>query len=203
MSTLKTFGASLLKNPFKFNKYLKEELQKEYEKVDAENIAATYTEWLIYMAIGVFSKLVLAAAMSAFDEDDDELTLSKGAAIFSLNMLNRFQNDISFYLNPLEAGRLVDNPIPAYYLQDKGQKLYDSVGRLFDDRPMEIQSGIYEGWWWPVRDAVKLTPGVIGFDKLYRTASADLQTGKKVTDFSVFSNEDIFDRALGLKKEED
>ena len=203
LSTVKAFGAAMLKNPFKFNKYLKQELQKEFDKVDAENIAATYSEWLIYMTIGVFSKLMLAAAMSAFDEDDDELTLAKGSAIFSLNMLNRFQNDISFYLNPLEAGRLVDNPIPAYYLQDKGQKLYDSVGRLFDDRPMEIQSGIYEGWWWPIRDAVKLTPGVIGFDKLYRNATANLQTGKKVTDFSVFSDQSMIDSMLGLKKEKE
>ena len=203
LSTLKSFGAALLKNPFKFNKYMKQELQKEYEKVDAENIAATYTEWMIFMALGIFSKLMLAAAQSAFGDDDDELTAAKASAIFSLNMLNRFQSDIGFYLNPLEAGRLVDNPIPAYYLQDKGQKLFDSVGRLFDDRPVEIQSGIYEGWHWLGRDAVKLTPGVIGFDKLYRYASADLKSGKKVTDFSVFSDESVIDKVFGLAKEKE
>ena len=119
-------------------------------------------------------------------------------------MLKRFEGDLSFYVNPLEASRLVQNPIPAYYLQDKGSRLFDSLGRIFDDRPMEIQSGIYEGWWWPARDAVKLAPGVAGLDKIYRNMSADISTGRKVKDdFTVFSPGDMYDKALGTDKKED
>lgn len=203
LSTTKTFASSFLKNPFKFNKIMKEKLQEEYEKVDAENIAATYTEWIAYLTVSLMSKLLILWASSALD-DEDELTPKKAAVIFALNMLKRFENDLGFYVNPFEASRLVDNPVPAYYLQEKGTRLFDSIGRIFDDRPMEIQSGIYEGWWWPARDAVKLTPGVIGLDKIYRNISADLQSGKKVKDdYTVFSRGDIYDKMLGIDKKED
>ena len=89
-------------------------------------------------------------------------------------------------------------------MQEKGTRLFDSIGRIFDDRPMEIQSGIYQGWWWPARDAVKLTPGIIGLDKIYRNISADLQSGKQVKDdYTVFSRGDIYDKMLGIDKKED
>jgi hypothetical protein len=203
LSTTKTFASSFLKNPFKFNKIMKEKLQEEYEKVDAENISAAYTEWIAYLTIALMSKLLVLWASKSLD-DEDELTAQKGAVIFALNMLKRFEGDLSFYVNPLEASRLVQNPIPAYYLQDKGSRLFDSLGRIFDDRPMEIQSGIYEGWWWPARDAVKLAPGVAGLDKIYRNMSADISTGRKVKDdFTVFSRGDVYDKALGIDKKED
>ena len=203
LSTTKTFASSFLRNPFKFNKIMKEKLQEEYEKVDAENIAAAYTEWIAYLTISLMSKLLILWANSALD-DEDELTAQKGAVIFALNMLKRFENDLGFYVNPLEASRLVDNPIPAYYLQEKGTRLFDSIGRIFDDRPMEIQSGIYEGWNWIGRDALKVIPGAIGVDKIYRNITADLATGKKVEDdYSVFSRGDIYDKALGIDKKED
>jgi len=203
LSTSKTFAASFLKNPLKFNKIMKEKLKEEYETVDAENIAAVYTEWVAFLTVALMSKLLILWAQSAL-EDEDELTAQKGAVIFALNMLKRFENDLGFYINPFEASRLVDNPIPAYYLQEKGTRLFDSIGRILDDRPLEIQSGIYEGWWWPVRDAVKLTPGVIGLDKIYRNISADMATGKKVKDdYTVFSRGDIYDSMLGIKEKED
>lgn len=203
LSTAKTFAMSFIKNPLKFNKIMKEKLAEEYEKVDAENIAAVYTEWIAYLTVALMSKLLILWAQSALD-DEDELTAQKGAVIFALNMLKRFENDLGFYVNPFEASRLVDNPIPAYYLQEKGTRLFDSIGRILDDRPLEIQSGIYEGWWWPVRDAVKLTPGVIGLDKIYRNISADMETGKKVKDdYTVFSRGDIYDSMLGIKEKED
>ena len=207
LGTAKTFAASMLKNPFKFQKIMKEQLMEDYEKVDAENIVSVYAEWMMYMTVALMSKLMLLAAQQAFgdDDDDDELTVAKGSTIFALNMLSRFQNDLTFYLNPLEAGRLVDNPIPAAYLQEKATKLFDSIGRVLDDRPLEVQSGIYEGWWWPTRDAIKLIPGLTGIDKIYRNMSADLSTGKKVVgDFTVFSEGDLLDKALGIdEKEED
>ena len=203
LSTTKTFASSFLKNPFKFNKIMKEKLLEEYEKVDAENISAAYTEWIAYLTVSLMSKLLVLWAMSAF-EDDDELTAQKGAVIFALNMLKRFENDLGFYINPLEASRLVDSPIPAYYLQEKGSRLFDSLGRIFDDRPIEIQSGIYENWWWPVRDGIKLAPGVVGIDKIYRNMAADMASGKKVgDDFTVFSKGDMYDKMLGIDKKED
>lgn len=205
LGTVKTFAKAFSKNPAKTLKLFKEELAKEYEKVDAENIASVYGEWVAYTTLSLLGKLMILAASSMFDDDDEEFSVGKGSIIFALNMLNRFQNDLAFYTNPLEASRLIDNPVPAYFLQEKGTRLFDSLGRIFDDRPIEIQSGIYEGWWWPARDAVKLVPGIAGIDKVYRNMSADLATGRKVgSDFTVFSDGDLIDKALGIdKKEED
>jgi len=80
-------------------------------------------QWGIGMMLAYYG---LSLILNAFGDEDDE---EKFGIITTMNMLNRAQGDISLYLNPTEAKRMIDNPFP---MINSLYKVYKIIPKMFE-----------------------------------------------------------------------
>jgi len=127
----------------------KERLGKRFTEVDAANMRAFTTEVMVYIAM-----TALIALLKAQYDDDEE---KEGLAIFTLNQLNRWQNDISFYINPLEAKRIITSPLPFLKVFYRTAKIGAGLPGLFDDTN-DIEWGPFDKVDPTIVDMIKIVP---------------------------------------------
>lgn len=109
-------------------------------EVDVINMKKTAME--LSMWIGAFVVgLTLKSLTGEWDDDDPE----KEAANFVINQLTRAQTDIAMYVNPLEAMKIVQDPVPALKTLKHTQALLSETARLFTDDSLEYEQGVHKG----------------------------------------------------------
>ena len=102
---------------------------KSWEK---SNIKRTITE-IAYTALSFGFGLALMEALRSAGDDDDKKNLPM--LILTYQML-RLNSELLFYINPIEAGKIVSNPAASISLVEKAYKL---LVQLFD--PLEEYKG--------------------------------------------------------------
>lgn len=178
-NTGKVYGQffKAMAKPLKYKSRFKQNLRDTgFSEVDSSNITSVFTEWMLKAQLG----LLITLLFNFMDDDDDDN--KRMALVASMNMLRRLENDLGFYLDFTETGRTLDNPIPAMYIFKNYEKLTDSLGRAFDEESAYVQSGYYEGWWWPARAGIKLMPLAVSVDRTLRYFHVDIQTGNFIQD---------------------
>jgi len=164
--------------PHKYKSRFREKLEdRGMSDVDTANISAVFSEYLMKSTLA----LTMLLLYNMYDEDDDQA--KKNAIIVALNLSRRFEKDIAFYSDITEQGRTLDNPLAVMRITQGFQKFVDSVDRVMDDgRDSYLQSGFYEGWWAPTKEAFRYLPGLTAIDQTRRYLNLDVMSGNMIED---------------------
>ncbi len=115
--TIKQLGRKLLYRKTQFD-------QAGYAKEDAANMRKNMTE--LYMLMGLAGITLLLRASI----DDEEKKKDVKVTNFLINQMTRLQTDISFYTNPMEAEKLVQNIVPMMSLGQEAGQWFTDVAKL-------------------------------------------------------------------------
>lgn len=136
--------------------------------LDAANIRKDMVEFRILLGCLAASWLI---ALMVQDDDDEEGVTTK-AAFYALNTIGRMQQDLTYFANPGEAKKLLDNMVPVLRLYKDGSDLFTSFGKTVvgDD---EITQGIYRGWNRTGKEFAEILPVTNAALKMYGTFKED------------------------------
>lgn len=84
----------------------------------------------------------LAALGSGLDDEDD---IRKKGLNFLSNQMSRMKTDILMYTNPLEALKIIQDPVPALRTLTNFKRVGDAFYDTIIDGTPEYENGIYEG----------------------------------------------------------
>lgn len=124
-------------------------------ETDAANMRKNLMELYILTGLATLGLIIRYAADL---DDEDEEGLGEYALNFLVNQSVRVRTDILFYTQPSEFERLNSNIFPAFKLMQDAREWMDAVSRLWDDRPLEVQSGPLEGMNWIFRETLEGLP---------------------------------------------
>lgn len=142
----------------------------KYTKTDIANMKKNVTELSVYLSlIGV--GLLLSAIKDA-SSDDEEAKKRKYIANFLINQVNRLQDDIMFYFNPVSFETITRNSIPAATLIIDIAQFVDASHRFMLGED-EIQSGYNAGQSRLLRESSQLFPLGTSFYRLYNSTRTE------------------------------
>ena len=155
------YSNSWLKNWTPLDKYVDGNgVIKDYDIANMKRVAM---EMSIY--IGLYTTvLALKALASDWDDDDPR----KYAVNLLLNQGTRLRTDVLMYLNPLEAQKLIQDPIPSIKIITDFSKWTSAVSKTIIDGSPEYETGIFRGHNRILRTTLGLFPLV---SQPYRTGS--------------------------------
>lgn len=133
---------------------------KDYDIANMRRLAME-----INMFIGMYT-VVLTMSMLAGDWDDDDPR--KWAANLLLNQGSRLRSDILMYINPVEAKKLIQDPIPSMKILTDYFKFQEAVKKTVIDGSPEYETGMYEGHNRMLRTGLNMFPLV---SQPYKTGS--------------------------------
>ncbi len=164
--------------PHKYKSRFKERLEdRGMSDVDTANVSAVFSEYLMKSTLA----LTMLLLYNMYDEDDDQS--KKNMIIGALNLSRRFEKDIAFYSDITEQGRTLDNPLAVMRLAQGFEKFSNSINRVMDDsKDPYLQSGFYEGWWAPTKEAFRYLPGLTAVDQTRRYLNLDVMSGNMIED---------------------
>jgi hypothetical protein len=133
-----------------FDAYLKELGASE---LDVENMRANIKE-LDFL----FTSMIVAIALTSLkkgDDDDDSYTVN-----FLINLMNRTQQDLSFFMWPPSAMSIIKDPIPLYKtIQEAGDVLTAGLNFLDSSKDPRFTRGVNEGelrLWKEIKDLLPI-----------------------------------------------
>ena len=155
------YSNSWLKNWTPLDKYVDGNgVIKDYDIANMKRVAM---EMSIY--IGLYTTvLALKALASDWDDDDPK----KYAVNLLLNQGTRLRTDVLLYLNPLEAQKLIQDPIPSIKIITDFSKWTSAVSKTIIDGSPEYETGTFRGHNRILRTTLGLFPLV---SQPYRTGS--------------------------------
>jgi len=106
--------------------------EKGFTPEDAANMRKNLNEMIIYMMLIILSSLG--------SDDDDEREKGGKMANLLLNLGNRMETDILFYVNPVETHKILKSILPAMGLAKNIDEITTAIVRQFGDNP-DIMSG--------------------------------------------------------------
>lgn len=126
------------------------------------------------MEINIFiGTMVVMLAMKALSSDMDDDDPKKWAINLLINQGTRLRTDVLMYINPLEAQKIIQDPIPAMRLLVNFAKFTDAVDKSVWEGSPEYESGMYQGH----NRILKTTLGMIPLlSQGYRSTSQVWQT---------------------------
>ena len=155
------YSNSWLKNWTPLDKYVDGNgVIKDYDIANMKRVAM---EMSIY--IGLYTTvLALKALASDWDDDDPK----KYAVNLLLNQGTRLRTDVLMYLNPLEAQKLIQDPIPSIKIITDFSKWTSAVSKTIIDGSPEYETGTFRGHNRILRTTLGLFPLL---SQPYRTGS--------------------------------
>lgn len=132
------FKNSILKNSSPLEKLLNGDSNiKDYDVANMKRLAME-----LNIFIGMYTA-VLALRLLAGEWDDDDP--KKYAVNLLLNQGTRLRTDILMYISPVEAKKLIQDPIPSMKILSDFYKFKDAVTKTVIDGSPEYEAGVYEG----------------------------------------------------------
>lgn len=110
---------------------------KDYDVANMKRMAME-----LNLFIGMYLT-VLALRMIAGEWDDDDS--KKYAVNLLLNQGTRLRTDILMYINPMEAKKLIQDPVPSMKILSDFGKFREAVTKTIIDGSPEYEAGMYEG----------------------------------------------------------
>ena len=140
--------------------------------LDAANMKKNMIE--MYSLIVLF--VTITALTKAFGDDDDDE--SEHLAFYAfLNMAGRLQQDLTYFVNPAEAHKLVENAIPVLKLYKDFQQLGGAMVKTIEGKPT-YQSGLFADWSRVGKESAEFLPITNGALKFYKIFNSDMTEGK-------------------------
>lgn len=106
----------------------------EFQRQYLANIRSTLKE--IILIISLMS--LIASLHLAWDDDDESLT---GYQRLTLNMLSKFENELTFFWNPSSASDLLNKPFPVIQTLTDVQKFASHISKELFNQSQEIITG--------------------------------------------------------------
>jgi hypothetical protein len=116
----------------------------DLKEVDIKNVRKVLAEMKAYT--GLF---ILMLTLQGMIDDDDQDEAHEYAARYTLNLLFRVRQDITFYLDPATATNIVNNPMPV-------MRTFTDFSRAADSSMKALQDPDYRGQ--PLRNWTKNIP---------------------------------------------
>ena len=155
------YSNSWLKNWTPLDKYVDGNgVIKDYDIANMKRVAM---EMSIY--IGLYTTILALKALASDWDDDDP---KKYAVNLLLNQGTRLRTDVLLYLNPLEAQKLIQDPIPSIKIITDFSKWTSAVKKTIIDGSPEYETGTFRGHNRILRTTLGLFPLV---SQPYRTGS--------------------------------
>lgn len=160
------FGNKWMANFTPIDKYIQG--NENVRAVDIANMKRLAMELNIF--IGSLVVMLAAKALAEGLDDDDP---KKWGINLLINQGTRLRTDVLMYVNPLEAKKLIQDPIPSMKILTDVAKFKDAVDKTIIQGSPEYESGIYQGHNRIFRNTVNLIPGL---SQGYRISSQTFQT---------------------------
>lgn len=171
LQVLKNFlaiGNNKFKNFTPLDKYAQG--NENLEPVDIANMKRVAMELNILIGM-TMTMIALKALASGFDNDDPR----KWALMIAINQGQRLKTDVLMYINPLEAKKIIQDPIPAMKLLTDVSKFLDAGQKTVFEGSPDYTTGVYAGHSRLFKSFVSLFPG---------TAQGYRTLGQATQDFS-------------------
>lgn len=108
-------------------------------EIDAANLRRASMEMLLFINLNLAMTIIM---LMVGDLDDDDP--KKYAYNLMINNGLRLKTDIAFYVNPVEARKLIKDPIPAISIVKDVFNWIDSIGKLVIGQD-EYEAGVFQG----------------------------------------------------------
>ena len=132
------YSNSWLKNWTPLDKYVDGSgVIKDYDIANMKRVAM---EMSIY--IGLYTTILALKGLASDWDDDDP---RKYAVNLLLNQGTRLRTDVLLYLNPLEAQKLIQDPIPSIKIITDFSKWTSAVSKTIIDGSPEYETGTFRG----------------------------------------------------------
>ena len=136
--------------------------------LDAANIRKDMIEMYILLTCIALSTI----AALAIDDEDDEDSVGYMAGIFTINMVGRLQQDLTYFANPGEAKKLQDNLLPILRLSKDFVDVSNSFYKTYNG-DSEVTQGVFRGWNRIGKESAELLPVTNTAMKMYSTVKQD------------------------------
>jgi hypothetical protein len=160
------FGNKWMSNFTPIDKYIQG--NENITSTDIANMKRLAMELNIFLA----SLVVMLAAKALADGLDDDDPRKWGINLL-INQGTRLRTDVLMYVNPLEAKKLIQDPIPSMKILTDVAKFKDAVDKTIWEGSPDYESGIYQGHNRILRNTINLIPGL---SQGYRVSSQTFQT---------------------------
>jgi hypothetical protein len=145
-----------------------DKLQMVDGDLDAANIRKDMVEMYILLTCIALSTI----AALAIDDEDDEDSVGYMTGIFTINMVGRLQQDLTYFANPGEAKKLQDNLLPILRLSKDFVDVSNSFVKTIDG-DTEVTQGVFRGWNRIGKESAELLPVTNTAMKMYSTFKQD------------------------------
>ncbi len=145
-----------------------DKLQMVDGDLDVANIRKDMVEMYILLTCIALSTI----AALAIDDEDDEDSVGYMAGIFTINMVGRLQQDLTYFANPGEAKKLQDNLLPILRLSKDFVDVSNSFVKTIDG-DTEVTQGVFRGWNRIGKESAELLPVTNTAMKMYSTFKQD------------------------------
>jgi len=151
-------------------------IRKDFEnlglqEVDAANMRKLASELIMYLNMAS-----MYIGLSLIYRDDEELEQDQEGLNITLNMINRVKNELSIYINPMEAVKMIRNPAPAMSLVEDLLKVSSSIKGIIKGEDT-IETGAYAGQSRALRNFGSLIPGASSIKSISDNATQEYNKG--------------------------